>query len=45
MVYGISGGYGNDGEIIPLKEAVNISKTCGPLETEAGQQRERHWGV
>lgn len=41
---GLAGGYGNDGEIILLKEAVNISPTCGRLEMETGQQRERRWG-
>lgn len=35
---------GNDSEIIPLKEVVNISPTCSLLEMESGQQRERQWG-
>ncbi len=36
--------HGNDGEIILLKKAVNISPTCGRLEMETGQQRERQRG-
>lgn len=41
---GLAWEYGNDGEIILLKKAVNISPTCGRLEMETGQQRERQWG-
>lgn len=34
MVYGISWLVDNGGEIIPLKGAVNISPTCGLLQTK-----------
>lgn len=34
MVYRISWWVDNDGEIIPLKGAGNISPTCGLLETK-----------
>lgn len=41
---GLAGGYGNDSEIIPLKEAVSISPTYALLEMGTGQQTERQWG-
>lgn len=33
---GLAGWCDNDGGIIPLKAAVNISPTCGLLETKTG---------
>lgn len=41
---GLADGNGNDGEIILLKEAVNISPTCGRMEMETVQQRQRQLG-
>lgn len=35
---GLAGRYGNDGEMMPLQEAVYISPTCGKLQMETGQQ-------